>query len=171
MWSQCKHCHFKVQEGEVLKHSCHVVFTMLVTGVSSDWPSAEGGVKWPRCHSKPALPCGHTYRIQPLLAIGKAPILGGKRERCCQTKVTGKEAELQRIVSNSAFFGIVGFSWFWVGYFFPSGSQNWNSPTGDWHQIAICVLLLSCFFLFFPLQKNKPTLKPWHFTIPPRSEA
>lgn len=55
MWSQCKHCLFKVQEREVLKYSCHVLFTVLITVVPSDWPNAEGGVKWPWCYSRPAL--------------------------------------------------------------------------------------------------------------------
>lgn len=173
MWSQCKHCHFKVQEREVVKYSCHAVFTMLITIVPSDWPNAERGVKWPWCHSRPALPCGRVYRIQPLWATGKAPVLGGKREWCCPIKVMGKEAELQRIASNSPFFTIVGFSWFWVGFFFPSGSQNWNAPRGDWNQIAICVPLPSCFFLFFSCRRTDllsnlgisqflPDLKPRH---------
>lgn len=38
-------------------------------------------------------------------------------------------------------------------------------------QIAICVPLPSCFFLIFPLQKNKSILKPWHFPVPSRSEG
>lgn len=97
------------------------------------------------------------------MATGKAPALEGKREKCCQIK-------LQKIASSSLCFAAVGFYWVWAGFFsiwepelkYSQGRLKSNS------NLCSSPIL---FFLIFPLQKNKSTLEPWHFPVPPRSEG
>lgn len=119
----------------------------------------------------------------PVLATGKAPTLRIK-ENYVQIQATGKETELQKIAFNSLFFAMelvsdffcfffVCFFWLFL-IFFQSGKQNWNTPRGDQKSNSnLCfspILFLGVFVFvvfslsIFPLQKKKPTLKPWHFT-------
>lgn len=129
------------------------------------------GVKWPSCHSRPAPPCGCVYRVQPLLARGKAPV-AGMREWCCQVKAMGKETELQRPVSNSPFFAVVGCLFFWCSFFFwlfffPVWKAELKYSQGRMKSNRNLFLSnppLFFFFLIFPLQRNKSTLELWHGT-------
>lgn len=155
MWSQCKHCLFKVQEREVLKYSCHVLFTVLITVVPSDWPNAEGGVKWPWCYSRPALvdACKGSSLSWP---HGNLLFWGIRENYVAKSRWQGKKQSyrgLLPILPSLLQWDFLGFG---LVFFFPSGSQNWNTPGGDWNQTAICAPLPSCFFLFFPCRRINP---------------
>lgn len=169
MWSQCKHCLFKVQEREVLKYSCHVLFTVLITVVPSDWPNAEGGVKWPWCFSRPALvdACKGSSLSWPR---GKLLFWGIRENYVAKSRWQGKKQSyrgLLPILPSLLQWDFLGFGLGFFSVWKPELKYSQGRLKSNSNLCSSPIL----FFLIFPLQKNKSTLKPWHFTVPPRSEA